>query len=200
MSAMATKRTASQDRSRSAALQALSATSSAGSIPTIPPSWPPLPRGGAVPGASRRPSSWRSGSSGSPTRTTNSRPSRPRKSTLRADYKKKLAQAVNLDALQEAARAGAAVRDAARKAAAQQGRNGRPAVRHQPGRPGPQPAVRAVPPGPGERQGVLRRAADRGAGDRPLPRHGLVRGRHRQPVAHRDPEQPRHHAGQGRHR
>jgi type IV pilus assembly protein PilN len=51
---------------------------------------------------------------------------------------------------EEAARAGAAVRDAARKAIAQQGGNGCPAVRHQPGRPRPQPAVRAVPPGPGE--------------------------------------------------
>ena len=53
---------------------------------------------GPVPGWSRRRSWWRCGSSGSPTRTTSSRPSAPRKSTLRADYKKKLAQAVNLDA------------------------------------------------------------------------------------------------------
>ena len=49
-------------------------------------------------------------------------------------------------------------------------------------------------PGPGRDQGLLRRAADRDQGDRPLPRHRLVRRRHRQPVAHRHPAQHGHHA------
>jgi type IV pilus assembly protein PilO len=48
---------------------------------------------------------------------------------------------------EKAARAGAAVRDPAGEAVAEQGRNGCAALGHQPGGPWPQPAVRAVPPG-----------------------------------------------------
>ena len=47
----------------------------------------------------------------------------------------------------QAEAAGRGVRDPAREAAARQGRDGCAAVRHQPGRPRPRPAVRAVPPG-----------------------------------------------------
>ena len=53
------------------------------------------------------------------------------------------------------------LRHAAREAAAGQGRDGRAADRHQPGRRRPWPGDRPVHPGPDRDQGVLRRAADR---------------------------------------
>ena len=56
--------------------------------------------------------------------------------------------------------------------------------------PRPQPAVRAVPPGPGGGEGLLRRAADRRARHGPLSRHRRLRLRRRPPVAHRHAEQP----------
>ena len=100
----------------------------------------------------------------------------------------------------QAEAAGRGVRDPAREAAAGQGGDGRAAVRHQPGRARPRPAVRAVPPGPGRDQGLLRRVADLAQGGRPLSRHRLVRRRHREPLAHRHPAQPEHHHAQGQHR
>ena len=100
----------------------------------------------------------------------------------------------------QAEAAGRGVRDPAGEAAAGQGRDGRAAVRHQPGRARPWPAVRAVPPGPGGRQGLLRRAADLDQGRWPLSRHRLVRGRHRESVAHRHPAQLEHHDAEGQRR
>ena len=53
---------------------------------------------------------------------------RRRKSKLREDYKKKLAQAINLDALRKQQQQVKQYVDAAREAAAEQGRDGRAAV------------------------------------------------------------------------
>ena len=92
---------------------------------------------------------------------------------------------------------GRGVRDPAREAAAGQGRDGRAALRHQPGRPRPRPPVRALQARPGRDQGLLRRVADRDPGHRSLSRHRRFRGRHRQPVAHRDLAQPQHQHRQG---
>ena len=76
--------------------------SSAASIPNDPSSWPAVAALLLLcAGRSWSRRGRRCGSSGSATPTTNSKPSAPRKSTLREDYKKKLAQAVNLDALKK---------------------------------------------------------------------------------------------------
>jgi hypothetical protein len=53
-------------------------------------------------------------------------------------------------------------------------------------------------PGAGGDQGLLRRTADRDPCQRPLQRHGGLRRRRRQPVAHRHAARPGPHAGGAR--
>ena len=121
---------------------------------------------------------------------TNSRPSATRSRRSRQDYRGKLAQAVNLPELRkqkqqveeyvtqlEKQLPGKAEMDALLSDINQAGHR-------------PRPAVRAVPPGPGGGQGLLRRAADRDPCQRALPRHRRLRRRRGQPVAHRHAAQP----------
>ena len=115
---------------------------------------------------------------------------RAKEPTLKADYRNKLAQAVNLGELRkqklqveeyvtqlEKQLPGKAEMDALLSDINQAGL-------------GRGLQFELFRPGPGRGQGLLRRAADRDQGHRPLSRHRLVRGRHRQPVAHRHPAQP----------
>jgi hypothetical protein len=128
--------------------------------------------------------------------TTNCRPSAKEPSSRQLPRQAGAGRQPERTAQAEAA--GAGIRDAAREAAARQGRDGRAAVRHQPGRPGPRPAVRALQARAGAGQGLLRRAAHRHSRHRPLPRHRILRRRRGQPVAHRHAAEPGHRPGRPR--
>ena len=118
---------------------------------------------------------------------------------LRGQYTREEGQGGQLRALRPAAQRRRAVLRRAGQAAAQQVRDGRAADRHQPGRAGSRPAVRAVPPAhAGKDGGVLRRTADHDQGHRHLSRHGRLRERRRAAPADRHPQRPRHHQQQGR--
>jgi hypothetical protein len=82
------------------------------------------------------------------------------------DYKKKLAQAVNLDALRKQREQ---VQQYVTQLEKQLPSKARwtPAVRHQPGRPRSKPHLRSLPSGFHQRQGVLRRTCRSPSGDRP---------------------------------
>ena len=93
---------------------------------------------------------------------------RDKEPTLKAEYHDEAGAGHQPRRAQEAEGRGPGLRHAAREAAAGQGRDGRAADRHQPGRRRPRPAFEPVHPGPDRDQGLLRRAADRDPRDRPL--------------------------------
>ena len=93
---------------------------------------------------------------------------RDREPALKKDYVSKLGQAVNLGELRKQKLQVQEYVTQLEKQLAGQGRDGRAAVRHQPGRARARAAVRAVPSRPGRGQGLLRRAADRHQGQRSL--------------------------------
>ena len=117
---------------------------------------------------------------------------RAKEPTLKADYRSKLTQAVNLEELLKQKRQ---VEEYVLQLEKQLPGKAEMAALlsdiNQAGI-GRGSAVRAVQTRPGRRARLLRRAADLDQGQRPLSRHGRIRRRHREPVAHRDAAQHEH--------
>ena len=126
------------------------------------------------------------------TSTRSSSTSKQEEAKLQGAVRDQEGEGDQLRPLRPAAEGDRAVVRRAAEAAAEQGRDGRAADRHQPGRTRSRPAVRAVQArGAGADRRLLRRAADHRADHRQLSRHGRVRERRRAAAAHRHAERRR---------
>ena len=136
---------------------------------------------------------------GTTARTSSQQARGQQEQQLRDEFQTKHAKAVNLDALQAAARRTSSV-PSARCCASCPARPRCPTCWSTSPRPAWPPALqqKLFQPQPQVKQGFLRRAADQDPPDRQLPPVGRVRQRHRRAAAHRDAARRGDHAGRAR--